>query len=83
MPELRSHLHPVQGLATSGARAVAPFDVQVVATGKDEAVFEEAERIGRELELQGFDVLVAHPGEGTPGSCHRRKGLHTDHKAVI
>jgi prolyl-tRNA synthetase len=39
-------------------RAVAPFDVQVVATGKDEAVFEEAERIGRELELKGFDVLV-------------------------
>lgn len=47
-------------------RSVAPFDVQVVATGKDEAVFEEAERIGRELELQGFDVLVddrrASPG---------------------
>jgi prolyl-tRNA synthetase len=39
-------------------RSVAPFDVQVVATGKDEAVFEEAERIGRELELKGFDVLV-------------------------
>jgi prolyl-tRNA synthetase len=39
-------------------RMVAPFDVQVVATGKDEAVFEEAERIGRELELRGFDVLV-------------------------
>ncbi len=27
MPELRSRLHPVQGLATSGARAVAPFDL--------------------------------------------------------
>ena len=39
-------------------RTVTPFDVQVVATGKDEAVFEEAERIGRELELRGFDVLV-------------------------
>ena len=47
-------------------RSVAPFDVQVVATGKDEAVFEEAERIGRELEQRGLDVLVddrrASPG---------------------
>ncbi|WP_331951453.1 proline--tRNA ligase [Amnibacterium sp.] len=39
-------------------RSIAPFDVHVVATGKDEAVFEEAERIGRELELRGADVLV-------------------------
>lgn len=39
-------------------RAVAPFDVLVVATGKDEAVFEEAEHIGRELEQRGADVLV-------------------------
>ncbi|TDS75742.1 proline--tRNA ligase [Amnibacterium kyonggiense] len=39
-------------------RSVAPFDVAVVPAGKDEAVFEEAERIGRELELRGVDVLV-------------------------
>lgn len=39
-------------------RAVAPFDVQIVPTGKDEAVFEEAERIGRELGQRGVDVLV-------------------------
>jgi prolyl-tRNA synthetase len=39
-------------------RSIAPFDVHVVATGKDEAVYEEAERIGRELELRGADVLV-------------------------
>jgi len=39
-------------------RSIAPFDAHVVATGKDEAVFEEAERIGRELELRGADVLV-------------------------
>lgn len=47
-------------------RAVAPFDVQVVATGKDDAVFAEADHIGRELELRGADVLVddrrASPG---------------------
>ena len=39
-------------------RAVAPFDALIVAAGKDEALFEEAERIGRELELRGADVLV-------------------------
>ncbi len=47
-------------------RSVAPFDVHVVATGKDAAVLDEAERIGRELELRGADVLVddrkASPG---------------------
>jgi prolyl-tRNA synthetase len=47
-------------------RSIAPFDVHVVATGKDDAVFEEAERIGRELELRGADVLLddrrASPG---------------------
>lgn len=47
-------------------RSVAPFDVQVVATGRDEAVFTEAERIARELETRGADVLLddrrASPG---------------------
>jgi len=47
-------------------RSIAPFDVHVVATGKDDAVFEEAERIGRELELRVADVLLddrrASPG---------------------
>jgi prolyl-tRNA synthetase len=50
----------------SWPRSIAPFDVHVIATGKDEAVLEEAERIGRELELRGADVLVddrkASPG---------------------
>ena len=39
-------------------RTVAPFDALIVAAGKDEALFEEAERIGRELELRGAEVLV-------------------------
>jgi prolyl-tRNA synthetase len=47
-------------------RAIAPFDALIVAAGKDEAMFEEAERIGRELELRGAEVLVddrrASPG---------------------
>jgi prolyl-tRNA synthetase len=39
-------------------RSVAPFDALIVAAGKDEALFEAAERIGRELELRGAEVLV-------------------------
>ncbi|MBW4040596.1 MAG: proline--tRNA ligase [Acidobacteria bacterium] len=39
-------------------RSVAPFDALIVAAGKDEALFEAAERIGRELEQRGADVLV-------------------------
>jgi prolyl-tRNA synthetase len=39
-------------------RAIAPFDALIVAAGKDEAMFEEAERIGRELEQRGAEVLV-------------------------
>ena len=46
--------------------ALAPYPVHVVATGKDQAVFDEAERIARELEARSVDVLVddrkASPG---------------------
>jgi prolyl-tRNA synthetase len=46
--------------------ALAPYPVHIVATGKDQAVFDEADRIARELEAQGVDVLVddrkASPG---------------------
>ena len=46
--------------------ALAPYPVHVVATGKDQAVFDEADRIARELEARGVDVLVddrkASPG---------------------
>lgn len=45
---------------------LAPYQVQVLATGKDAAVFEEAERIAAELSDRGFDVLLddrkASPG---------------------
>ena len=45
---------------------LAPYQVQVVATGKDRAVFDEAERVAAELEAHGLDVLVddrkASPG---------------------
>ena len=47
-------------------RALAPFDVQVVATGKDPAVFEAAESIAAELDAAGVSVLLddrkASPG---------------------
>ena len=45
---------------------LAPFQVQVVATGKDAAVFEEAERIAAALDERGVEVLYddrkASPG---------------------
>ena len=47
-------------------RALAPYDVQVVATGKDAAVFEAAEALAAELDAAGIAVLVddrkASPG---------------------
>ncbi|MBI4899716.1 MAG: proline--tRNA ligase, partial [Actinobacteria bacterium] len=47
-------------------RTVAPYDVIVLATGKDEALAAEAERIARELSGSGLDVLLddrkASPG---------------------
>ncbi len=45
---------------------LAPYQVQILATGKDAAVFEEADRIAGELSQQGLDVLLddrkASPG---------------------
>ncbi|TRY18976.1 proline--tRNA ligase [Tessaracoccus rhinocerotis] len=45
---------------------LAPYQVQVLATGKDPSIFEEAERIASELSAKGLDVLVddrkASPG---------------------
>ena len=47
-------------------REVAPFDVQVLATGKGAEVLEEATRIASELAEAGLDVLLddrkASPG---------------------
>ncbi|MDO5735420.1 MAG: proline--tRNA ligase [Propionibacteriaceae bacterium] len=45
---------------------LAPYQVQILATGKDISVFEEADRIAGELSERGLDVLVddrkASPG---------------------
>ncbi|WP_022868428.1 proline--tRNA ligase [Schaalia vaccimaxillae] len=37
---------------------VAPFDVHVLATGKDDAVFETAQSLAQELDSIGLDVLL-------------------------
>ena len=46
--------------------ALAPYQVQLLATGKDASIFEEAERIAGELSDKGLDVLYddrkASPG---------------------
>lgn len=47
--------------------AVAPFDVHVVATGKDAAIFETAEAVAAELEAAGLDVLFDDRPKASPG----------------
>ncbi len=48
-------------------RELAPADVHVVATGKDAAVFETAERIATELVAQGIEVLYDDRPKVSPG----------------
>ena len=48
-------------------RALAPADVHLVATGKDEAVFVEAERLTIELEAAGCTVLYDDRRQVSPG----------------
>ncbi|GAA2457238.1 proline--tRNA ligase [Agromyces soli] len=47
--------------------AVAPFDVHVLATGKDQAAFEAAERIVAALEASGREVLYDDRPKLSPG----------------
>jgi len=46
---------------------VAPFDVHVIATGKDEAVYEAAEKIVADLEAARYDVLFDDRPKASPG----------------
>jgi len=48
-------------------RSVAPADVHVVATGKDDAVFDAAERLTEQLEQRGLRVLVDDRRGVSPG----------------
>ncbi|UOQ89660.1 proline--tRNA ligase [Agromyces endophyticus] len=47
--------------------SVAPFDVHVLATGKDQAAFDAAERIVADLEASGRDVLYDDRPKLSPG----------------
>lgn len=48
-------------------RNVAPYDIHLVATGKDAAVFEAASTLAEELEAAGIDVLYDDRPKVSPG----------------
>ena len=48
-------------------RGIAPFDVHVVATGKDDVAFELGARLAGELESAGFEVLYDDRPKVSPG----------------
>lgn len=47
--------------------SVAPFDVHVVATGRDAAAFELAEKVSADLEAAGLDVVYDDRPKVSPG----------------
>ena len=46
---------------------VAPFDIHLIATGKDDAAYELAETVAAELDAAGFDVLYDDRPKVSPG----------------
>ncbi|MDR7232931.1 proline--tRNA ligase [Agrococcus sp. BE272] len=48
-------------------REIAPFDVHVVATGKDQAAFRVAETVVADLEARGLEVLLDDRPKVSPG----------------
>ncbi|WP_210478977.1 proline--tRNA ligase [Naasia sp. SYSU D00948] len=48
-------------------REIAPFDVHIVATGKDEAVYTAADAVAAELETLGVEVLYDDRPKVSPG----------------
>jgi len=62
---LAEQTHDDKGLCWP--RAVAPADVHIVATGKDEAVFAAAERLATELEAAGVEVIYDDRRGVSPG----------------
>ena len=57
--------HDEKGLAWP--RQLAPADVHIMATGKGQEIFEEAERIAAELEAHGLEVLLDDRPKVSPG----------------
>jgi prolyl-tRNA synthetase len=47
--------------------AVAPFDVHVIAAGREDVVAETAEALAASLEESGFDVLLDDRAKVSPG----------------
>ncbi|GAA4359706.1 proline--tRNA ligase [Angustibacter luteus] len=48
-------------------RAISPYDVHVLATGKDEAIFQRAQQLADELSSRGLDVLYDDRPKVSPG----------------
>ncbi len=48
-------------------QSVAPFDIHIVSTGKDEQVYSEGERLAGEFEKRGCDVLLDDRVKVSPG----------------
>ncbi len=46
---------------------VAPFDIHLIATGKDEAAYQLAETVATQLDAAGFDVLYDDRPKVSPG----------------
>ena len=57
--------HDEKGLAWP--RQLAPADVHLMATGKGQEIFDEAERIAAELEARGLEVLFDDRPKVSPG----------------
>jgi prolyl-tRNA synthetase len=57
--------HDEKGLVWPAS--IVPFDVHVLATGKDAAVFDAAESISVQLETHGYDVLYDDRPKVSPG----------------
>jgi prolyl-tRNA synthetase len=57
--------HDEKGLVWPAS--IAPFDVHVLATGKDESVFQAAEAVTAALEGAGYDVLYDDRPKVSPG----------------
>ena len=54
-------------IGLSWPREIAPADVHIVATGKDDLIFETAEKLALDLEAQGLRVMFDDRKDPSPG----------------
>ncbi len=66
-PSPRSPSRATTSIGLCWPREVAPADVHLVATGKDDAVYEHAERLAGELEAAGLRVIYDDRTQASPG----------------